>query len=269
MHDPDARGIVHPGHRRGRRERDRVVATQDDRDRTGAGDAPDLLVDHSETAVGTAGHDRRVARVDHRQDVEGVRLGLERPCPRASGRHVGAPDRHRPEPRARSCRGAFVVRGADDRDVGTRSFDRLLVEGPRDLVEGPAEVRVLRQVVRAELVELVGVVGVEGALGDPERMVLGHGAQCAIPLSHRDCRVSGQDRSGQDDRGVARTRRAVRPGGPRRFDRRRRRHPVSRCRGYEGRTDRDAVGRTSCGTSSARDAPPARAGGSSARSRPR
>ena len=130
---------------------DRMVAAEHDRDRPGARDAEDLLVDHAERALEPCRHDGRIARIDDRQVR--VRLGVQLDRPRVGRAPRGRrhPDRPRTEPRARARRHALVERRADDRDVGVRGAERLVVGRPRQLLERAVPVRVVRQVLAREL----------------------------------------------------------------------------------------------------------------------
>ena len=179
---PIDRRILHPRDRRRRRERDRVVTSEDHGDRAAAGDAPDLLVDHPETAFGPAGHDRRVARVDDGDHLERLDLGLDRPGVAVPPVVRRAPDRLRAHPGARTRRDALVVGRSHDRDVRAGGSHRVFVERPRELVERAAEVCVVREIRPVVLVEFVGFRRVEGALRGSGR---GGRSQTSRAVCHR------------------------------------------------------------------------------------
>ena len=132
----------HVGHALGVREGDRVVAAEDDRDRTGAGDLLHRCLQHPEGALDVAGWHLHVAGVDHSQVLQAV--GAQRQArPRAVVREVvGHPDRLRPESRAGSVRRAAVEGRPDHDDVGAGVRRRVV-----EVARGDAEERD----VRAEL----------------------------------------------------------------------------------------------------------------------
>jgi hypothetical protein len=101
---------------------DRVVAAQDDGDRSGRDDLGDGALDLRVRRRGVRGHDRRIAEIDHAELREGVDLRLEVGPGRAARRSDGT----RPEAGSRPVRDEFVGRRADDRDVEPGELGRIL-----------------------------------------------------------------------------------------------------------------------------------------------
>lgn len=98
VNHPDRARPDMAGDRRDARVRDRVVASQDDRDRASICHPEDLLVDNPERALKPSGHDRRVTGIHHLQVRIRFSAGLDGPGPAAApcgGRH---PDRPGAEP---------------------------------------------------------------------------------------------------------------------------------------------------------------------------
>ena len=91
-----------------------VVAADQERDDAGLDDRRDGRLDRRVAPLGVAGHDRDVAVVDARQDVE--RLDVEVRVVRPE-HHARGADGVRAEPAADPVRDAGVERDADDRDV--------------------------------------------------------------------------------------------------------------------------------------------------------
>ena len=119
------------------RLRDRMVASEDDRDRAGRQHLPDDRLDGRVRADGIGRDHRRVAEVDDGELGEGIDLGLQmRPLRAARGA-----DRARAETRSRSVGDEIVGRGADDCDVDSSELGGILSVGNRREREEPGVVR--------------------------------------------------------------------------------------------------------------------------------
>ncbi len=89
---------------------------ENDRDRPGGRDLPDLAVHHRVAALQPGRHDVRVAGIDHVEDLERLDIELERvQRPRRVGRLA---DRAGTEASTWAMADGIVERGADDRHVG-------------------------------------------------------------------------------------------------------------------------------------------------------
>ena len=183
MDDPDAARATDLGDGRRGGPGDRVVATEDDRDRAGLGDLADLAVDHRVAALDPGRHDVRVAGVDHGQDVVRIDIELER-VDRARG-VLGLADRPRPEAGARPVADGVVERGTDDRDIDAEAAELGGIGDPRQVHErGRADVR--RQVeiaVRLE-VRVPAVVAREVAVQGGVGRAVCHGILRRRPQRH-------------------------------------------------------------------------------------
>ena len=181
VHDADPARPHVPGHGCDARERDGVIAAEHDRDRAGARDPEDLLVDHAEPALEPRGHDRRVPGVDDPEVRVRLDVELDRPggiVPPRRRRHA---DRARPEAGSGPRGHPLVERCPDDRDVGRQRQERLGVRGPRQLVERAVPVRVVGQVRVRELRELV--LAAQLAVLDAEVGCVGHGSHSSSVAS--------------------------------------------------------------------------------------
>jgi hypothetical protein len=117
------------------RERDRVVASQDDRDRTGRDHFLDGGAYRTMTGMRVAGHHLGVAVVDDRELRERIDPQVEVPAPWRSAPVVRVADRSGTEPGPGPVRDHVVHRRTHDRDVGAGQLAR--VESKRNLLERP------------------------------------------------------------------------------------------------------------------------------------
>ena len=141
------------------RLRDRVVAAEDDRKRTGPDDLPDRVLDLRVRRDRICRDDRRISEVDDTQLLERVDLRLEvRP-----GRAARRPDRPRPEARPGAVGDEVVGGRAHDGDVDARELGRILrVRHPRVRQE-PRVVGLVGEAELAPAVERVDHVGTVAA----------------------------------------------------------------------------------------------------------
>ena len=103
--------------------------------------------------VGTTGASPASTTV---RSLVGLGVELDRPCVRRCSRRwapCGSLADRTGRPGA--TRNSLVERRADDRDVGVRRAQALIVGGPRQLLERPTPVRVVREIGGRELRELV------------------------------------------------------------------------------------------------------------------
>ena len=142
------------------RQRAGVVAADQQRDDTRLDDRADRLLDRLVAPRDVAGHDRDVAVVDARQDIEGlhVEVGVVRP-----EHHARRADRVRAEAPANAIGHAGVERHADDRQVDI--LERPDVGQPG---EGgrPGEPRALERILR-EVARCPGPAHPSGASSSP------------------------------------------------------------------------------------------------------
>ena len=124
-HDHGHRPVA--AHRPQVRQRDRVVAAEQERDHAGLGERPDVVLDRLVAALGEARDDRDVAAVDAGQMLE--RLDVERRVVGAQEQR-GRADGVRPEPPADPEGDAGVERDPDDRDVHV--LERVHQRQPRE-----------------------------------------------------------------------------------------------------------------------------------------
>ena len=188
VEDPDAARPADLGDRGGRRPGDRVVASQDDRDRAGLRDLAHLPIDEGVAALDPGGDDVGVAGVDHRQDLERLHVAELQRVDRA-GRVVRLPDGPRAEPRAGPVADGVVEGRPDDRHVDAAPEDLRRVGDPRKAGERPGP-DVGRQVEVRECLEVavppirVAEVGVRERVGGTPAPGSPCGGIVAVPVGH-------------------------------------------------------------------------------------
>ncbi len=174
MDDPDAARPANLGDRRRRGPRDRVIATEDDRDRPGPGHLVDLVVDEGVGPLDPGGDDVRVAGIDHGQQLERLDAELER-VDRAR-RVLRLADCAWPEPGTGPVAHGVVERRSDDGHVDGPGVELGRIGDPRQVHEGRGPDVGGELEVRVDLVLTVpavgggevaagGRVGIVGALG--------------------------------------------------------------------------------------------------------
>jgi hypothetical protein len=122
------------------RLRDRVVASEDDRQRARGEHLSDGLLDRRVRAGRVGGHDRPVAEVDDAKVAERVDAGFQV----TTGAPAGRPNRARAEPRPRPVRDEVVEGRADDRHVRARELAGILRVRHAPIGEEPGVVRLAR-----------------------------------------------------------------------------------------------------------------------------
>ena len=182
VHDADPARMHVSGDRGSGRIGDRVVSTEHDRDCAGARNSKHLLVDDAVRPLESRRNDWGVARVDDDELAERFDLELDRPRFGRSPVVRRLADRPRSEPSPGPSGCPVVERRADDRYLRSCLTDRVLVGRPRQLVERTAPVGVVRQILPAELVELV-TFGLELTLLDAEVARVGH-CSGTLPVTH-------------------------------------------------------------------------------------
>ena len=110
MYERNVAVAVHVGNGRCVCERDRVVTAEDQRDRTGLGDASHGILRHLERLLEVPGGGDEVADIDDRELVERVDTGREMGATILAAQVVGATDRAWAEPGPWAVGGAPVDR---------------------------------------------------------------------------------------------------------------------------------------------------------------